>query len=145
MHSESALPRGLRNHNPGNIRRSPGVRYRGERIPSDDPDFRQFEAPEWGYRALFVLLYTYGRRYGLRTPRQLVTRWAPPAENDTAGYVAALCRRAELDPDAPLDLLDGSVMRPFAAAMSAVENGRAADSGAVARGWELFFGDFGRK
>ena len=52
------MSRGLRNNNPGNIRRSK-VRYRGEVHPSQDPEFRQFSAPEWGYRAIFVLLDTY--------------------------------------------------------------------------------------
>ena len=58
------MSRGLRNRNPGNIRRS-GVRYVGEKVPSGDPEFREFVAVEWGYRAMFVLLYTYRLRYGL--------------------------------------------------------------------------------
>ena len=61
------MSRGVDNCNPGNIRRS-RVRYRGEVHPSRDPDFKQFESMEWGYRAMFVLLDTYRRRYGLATP-----------------------------------------------------------------------------
>ena len=49
----SELPRGLRNRNPGNIRRS-AVRYKGE-TKSDDAAFKTFASTAWGYRAMFVL------------------------------------------------------------------------------------------
>ena len=55
------MSRGLRNRNPGNIRRS-GVRYKGEVRPSTDPAFKQFGSMALGYRAIFVLLDTYRRR-----------------------------------------------------------------------------------
>ena len=45
----SELPRGLRNRNPGNIRRS-AVRYKGE-TESDDAAFKTFASTAWGYRA----------------------------------------------------------------------------------------------
>ena len=54
----SRLSRGLRNLNPGNIRRS-SVRYKGEKSHSTDSAFKQFESLEAGYRAMFVLLHTY--------------------------------------------------------------------------------------
>ena len=47
------MSRGLENRNPGNIRHS-SSRYRGEVRPSRDPAFKEFEAIEWGYRAIFV-------------------------------------------------------------------------------------------
>ena len=62
------MSRGLENRNPGNIRQS-RVRYKGEVRPSRDPEFKQFESPAWGYRAIFVLLDTYRRRHGLRSLR----------------------------------------------------------------------------
>ena len=40
----------------------------GEKVPSGDPEFREFVAVEWGYRAMFVLLYTYRLRGGADRP-----------------------------------------------------------------------------
>ena len=73
------MSRGLANNNPGNIRRSK-VRYKGEVQPSRDPSFKQFESLAWGYRAVFMLLHTYRVRHGLRTIREMISRWAPPSE-----------------------------------------------------------------
>lgn len=133
------MSRGLANNNPGNIRRSK-VRYRGEVRPSRDPEFRQFETPAWGYRAIFVLLDTYRRRYGLDTLRGMITRWAPPVENRTDAYIRAVADDTGLDPDERLDTRDRRTMVPVAAAISRVENGVKADRAEVERGWELFVG-----
>ena len=70
------MSRGTDNCNPGNIRRSK-IRYKGERHPSTDAAFKQFESMEWGYRAMFVLLDTYRVRYGLNTLREMISRYAP--------------------------------------------------------------------
>lgn len=131
------MSRGLRNNNPGNIRRSK-ARYRGEVLPSQDPCFRQFATPAWGYRAMFVLLDTYRIRHGLDTVRGMLARWAPPAENRTAEYVRTVCGRTGIPADRRLDTRDPKTMIPLVAAMSYVENGVAADSAAVRRGWALF-------
>ena len=85
------MSRGIRNCNPGNIRRS-RVRYRGEKHPSQDPDFKQFESMAMGYRAMFILLDTYRVRYGLRSIREMISRYAPPTENHTALYIEAVWR-----------------------------------------------------
>ena len=61
--------RGIRNCNPGNIRNSK-TKYLGEVRSSRDAAFKQFETMAWGYRAMFVLLYTYSRN-GYRTLRQM--------------------------------------------------------------------------
>ena len=76
------MSRGLRNRNPGNIRRS-RVRYEGEVHPSRDAEFKEFRSMAYGYRAIFVLLDSYRRRYGLTTIRQMLNRYAPPEENFT--------------------------------------------------------------
>lgn len=138
------MSRGLRNRNPGNIRRS-NTRYVGEVERPTDPEFRQFVAVEWGYRAMFVLLYTYRLRYGLNTLRGLIGRWAPPSENRTESYIRFVADRCGLDEEEPIDLLDAGTMVPVAAAMSEVENGMQAVRADVERGWELFFRDFGTK
>ena len=132
----SELPRGLRNRNPGNIRRS-AVRYKGE-TESDDAAFKTFASTAWGYRAMFVLLHTYRVRHGLRSIREMISRWAPPSENRTEAYIRAVADDTGIDPDEPIDTRDRKTMVPVAASISRVENGVAADRRQVERGWELF-------
>lgn len=131
------MSRGLANCNPGNIRRS-SSHYRGEVRPSRDPDFKQFESIEWGYRAIFVTLNTYRRKYRLRTIREMISRWAPPVENHTEAYIRAVTARTGFSADAVLDTRSRQQMVPLIAAMSEVENGVKADFRAVERGWELY-------
>ena len=131
------MSRGLRNNNPGNIRHS-AVTYRGETHPSTDPAFKQFESVAWGYRAMFVVLYTYRQRHGLKTLGEMIGRYAPPAENATDRYVAAVARESGIAADQPLDTQDRAQMTAIVAAMSRVENGVPADSQEIEKGWELF-------
>ncbi len=131
------MSRGLDNNNPGNIRLS-RVRYKGEKVPSRDPEFREFESIEWGYRAMFMLLYTYHRRHGCRTLRQMIDRYAPPSENPTSAYLRFVSERAGIDPDYVLDATSGKDMIEVVCAISHFENGVPADRDAVIRGWRLF-------
>lgn len=133
------MSRGLRNNNPGNIRRS-RVRYKGEVRPSRDPDFKEFSTMAYGYRAVFVLLDTYRSRYGLNTIRQMLNRYAPPTENFTEGYVRFVADYSGVMPDEVIDTRSEKDMIPIVAAMSKIENGVAANIADVERGWELFVG-----
>lgn len=130
------MSRGLENRNPGNIRKS-NTTYLGEVRPSRDPSFKQFRTMAWGYRAMFVLLHTYDR-YGYRTLRQMIARYAPPVENRTENYIDCVSRWADIFADTPLDTLDPSVMIPVVVAMSRMENGVAAVDSDVREGWRLF-------
>lgn len=130
------MSRGLRNNNPGNIRLS-AVRYKGE-VASSDSAFKRFESAAWGYRAMFVLLHTYRLKHGLGTLRGIISRYAPPCENDTARYVDFVARRADTDPDEPLDTLSRERMVSVVCAMSRMENGAEARAEDVEAGWELF-------
>lgn len=130
------MSRGIENCNPGNIRRS-RVRYKGERHPSTDALFKQFETMEWGYRAMFILLDTYRIRYGLKTLREMIMRYAPPEENHTALYIDTVCDMTGVRPDEVLDTRSRRTMVPIVAAMSRVENGCAAQRTEVERGFDL--------
>lgn len=134
------LPRGLRNRNPGNIRRS-AVRYKGE-AESGDAAFKAFRTMAWGYRAMFVLLHTYRVRHGVATLRGMIARWAPPSENDTEAYLRTVARRSGIDPDAAIDTRDQPAMTCIVAAMARVENGTEPDEKEIAEGWRLFRTDF---
>lgn len=131
------LPRGVRNCNPGNIRRS-AVRYMGEIVPSGDPEFRQFRSVAWGFRALFVLLETYRRRYGLQTVAGIIARWAPPSENRTDVYIRRVAAAIGRAADASLDLDDPVTAQGLAAAIATVECGAAPNPEDIKAGWNLF-------
>lgn len=129
-------PRGIRNHNPGNLRRS-ADRWQGLAPVQADPDFFQFTAPEWGYRALLRTLQTYRRKHGLKTIAELINRWAPPTENDTEAYLRDVCRAMQVTPDFVPDTDDRETMCALAAAIAHHENGQPAVMADVERGWEL--------
>lgn len=134
------MSRGLTNCNPGNIRRSK-TRYKGERQPSRDSEFKEFESMAYGYRAMFVLLDSYSRRYGLCTIRQMLNRYAPPSENFTEGYIRFVSETTGIAPDEMLNTRAARDMVPVVVAMSQIENGVAAVMADVQRGWELFAGE----
>ena len=134
------MSRGLTNCNPGNIRQSK-THYKGERRPSRDREFKEFESMAYGYRAMFVLLDTYSRRYGLCTIRQMLNRYAPPSENFTEGYIHFVSAKTGIAPDEIVNSRAARDMVPIVAAMSQIENGTPAVMADVHRGWELFEGE----
>lgn len=83
--------RGLRNNNPGNIRIS-GSGWAGKvpRPQNTDGSFEQFAELRYGFRALILLLKNYMERHGLRTVRGIVSRFAPPNENQTETYINSM-------------------------------------------------------
>lgn len=131
------MSRGLRNCNPGNIRRS-RLRYEGEVRPSRDAEFKEFISMAYGYRAMFVLLDSYRRRYGLGTIRQMLNRYAPPEENFTEGYIRFVSQTTGIAPDEKLSTDSERDMVPVVAAMSKIENGVDAVMADVEEGWRLF-------
>lgn len=131
------MSRGLRNCNPGNIRQSRS-NFKGEVRPSRDSAFKQFESMAYGYRAMFVLLNSYHKRYGLTTIREMISRWAPPTENFTEGYIRLVAERSGIAADAEVDSRSERDMVPIVAAMSEIENGAKAVMTDVHEGWKLF-------
>lgn len=94
--------RGLRNNNPGNIRKDGKTVWQGMATAQPDASFVSFVSPEYGIRALAKVLHTYIAT-GTNTIRAIVTRWAPPSENNTAAYIAAVAAQTGINPDAPVN------------------------------------------
>ena len=113
--------RGLRNNNPGNIRKG-AVAWLGE-VPGTDPDFATFDTPEHGIRALGILLRNYQRRWGLDTVREIISRYAPSNENDTAAYVMDVAARLNVTPDERLNLNSDATLTALVQAVIHHENG----------------------
>ncbi len=118
--------RGIRNHNPGNLRESPGDKtlWRGERANDDDPVFEEFEHPVYGIRALAKVLLNYQGLYRLNTIQDMITRWAPPHENDTLAYIKHMCQETGFGAEDEVHLMeDRKVFAILVAAIIEHENG----------------------
>ena len=130
------LPRGLRNNNPGNIRRNSDV-FQGEKT-SSDREFKQFKSMAYGYRAIFKILFNYYRNYKLDTIRKMITRWAPPEDNNhTEAYIKTVSGYAGIPADDPININNREQMIRIVAGMSRVENGRDAEMSDIIAGWEM--------
>ena len=134
------IPRGIRNNNPLNIRRSKD-KWKGMAEVQTDCAFVQFKSLEWGWRAAFWLLTrTYYHKYRLYTIRAIIQKWAPPIENKTEAYIANVSRLTGIAPDEPLGIPSDQPSRwmMVAAAMAIQENGTTSiDYFALLRGWQL--------
>lgn len=115
-------PRGIRNNNPGNLRRTKDP-WQGLAAQQNDGEFFQFESAVYGLRAVARTLITYQDRHGLETVRQLIERWAPPTENHTEAYVRFAAKAAGVAPDAGVDVHRYEVLRPLVVAIVRFENG----------------------
>jgi hypothetical protein len=127
-------PRGLRNNNPLNIRHS-AEQFQGETTGADQA-FKTFISLPYGYRAAFITLATY-RSKGYNTIEKIVTRWAPPTENNTGSYISNVERWSGVPRHKVLTATDGTDYIMIVAAMSFIENGKNADITEVRAGFNL--------
>ena len=151
-------PRGIRNNNPLNIRRSKD-KWQGQINPSGngnvngngnnsspkgegrgEAEFVQFYSMEYGWRAAFVILCrTYYGKYGLKTIRDIVSRWAPAKENNTEAYIRHVSDYTGI---APNKVLGSPQEHPtqwllIGYAMAVVENGKALPVVPMLKGFAL--------
>lgn len=123
MTTGSNKPRGIRNNNPGNIRW--GDEWQGL-VPKNqrtDKSFCQFNKPEYGIRAMIIILRNYQSKHGLRTIAGVIKRWAPPKENDTQAYINSVAAATGTGADSQLDLNDSRKLFPLLQAIIRHENG----------------------
>ena len=118
----------MRNNNPLNIIKSQS-KWLGEVRPGTDSRFAQFESMEYGLRAALKLLRTYYTNHGLRTIRQIISRWAPAFENHTEVYIQSVARQTGLQPDTQLPPMKEETRQVWCSivlAMASVECGLSA-------------------
>lgn len=96
------VPKGLRNHNPGNLRYVASIQWNGQ-VGDDGTGYAVFDTDEHGVRALGHQLQTYAGR-GLTSVTEIISTYAPSNENDTQAYIADVAQRVGVDPNAPLDV-----------------------------------------
>lgn len=116
-------PRGIRNNNPGNIRHGAnwhGLNPDGRKI---DPAFCVFTDSIYGIRALAKVLVNYKKIHGLNTVRQIISRYAPPNENQTTAYIQSVAKQLGVYPDTIIDIEERGVLTVFIKAVIRMENG----------------------
>lgn len=118
--SRDRQPRGVRNNNPGNIEFRPTNAWRGQ--TGSDGRFATFATPEAGIRALAIDVGTKSRR-GLNSVQSIISAYAPPSENNTAAYAAAVARALGVSPTARIDLNDPAIRAGLVSAIISHENG----------------------
>ena len=89
--------RGLRNRNPGNLRKSNKFTWNGE-VGVDDKYFCKFSSDFYGIRALAKDLKSKRRR-GLTTLDKIIPVYAPPNENNTEMYIHKVSVWSKTKPD----------------------------------------------
>lgn len=116
------LPRGIKNNNPGNIRHGTQTVWVGESKDQPDYSFIKFDSPDYGIRALMKILLVYYNEHGLKTIKDIIERYAPPTENDTASYIAIVTKLTGVG---ATDIISDitSMLVPIAKAISINENG----------------------
>merc|ERR1712061_412862 len=83
------VPRGIRNNNPGNIRDF-GIPWEGL-AGKDNADFCKFKSAHHGLRALSRDMITKIGN-GVNTVDKIISKHAPPNENDTSSYIKHVAR-----------------------------------------------------
>lgn len=104
--------RGIRNNNPGNLRLT-DIAWKGKvpRSQNTDGAFEQFRDDAgvpghiWGIRAAYVDVRSK-LSGGYNTVRKIISRYAPPNENNTEAYIAVVARAVGKSADAALTSAD---------------------------------------
>lgn len=107
--------RGLRNHNPGNVRAAPNA-------VGNDGSFPQFGSDADGLAAMARQLMLYGDR-GNNSISGILHTYAPTKENITSAYIDDVSRATGYQAQERVNLHDPTVLRNLMSAMIRHENG----------------------
>lgn len=127
------ITRGVRNNNPGNIEKGSawqGLATHDEMTTEQRAEtrFAVFKSPEWGIRALAVVLITYQDKRQAKdgskidTVQEFIERWAPPSENNTRAYWYQVAYKMGVGANQYIDVHDYNVIKPMVQAIIAHEN-----------------------
>lgn len=112
--------RGIRNNNPGNIRKGKD-KWQGLAKEQPDASFCTFIDPTWGIRAIARILITYQDKHGTENVAEIISRWAPNTENDTQSYINTVCREIKRASNTHFDCHKYADLAPLIAAIISVE------------------------
>lgn len=113
-----------------------GTRYSNEYKPKRDKIV--FEAVEWGYRAMFLMLRNYSLLYGFNTLTSLIKRWGKSRHiNYLKRYIGTLSKRLGIPRNGYVDTEDPMVMIPFVSIMVQIELGVTPELEELLVAWDL--------
>jgi hypothetical protein len=133
-------PRGIRNNNPGNIRKGSSP-WTGK-IPhskNTDKAFEQFKEMRYGVRAMAKLIHNYVFKYDVKDLHGIISKYAPSSENNVEAYVQSVAKNSKINPhdnaanwynniDDVSRLLDAMILH---------ENGKRVEMSTIKEGVEL--------
>lgn len=129
------IPRGIRNNNPLNIRR--GTNWLGLSKTQNDLSFCQFNSLTYGLRAGLIIIRTYMQKYKLTSVHAIVSRWAPPSENNTDAYVKSVSSMMKIHALQTFDFGDRGRIVALVSAMCKVETGITIDQKLIESAYDL--------
>lgn len=104
--NQSGYPLGLRNNNPGNLRPSL-IPWMGQIGSSGN--FCQFKDLSYGLRAMAVDLSNKITKDGLDTITDIITKYAPPSENNTQAYINSVASYTGWNANDTIDFNSGNL------------------------------------
>lgn len=110
-------------NNPLNIRYSERNKWVGQ--TSQLKGFCVFKSMEYGYRASYLLICKYITG-GFDTIEKIITRWAPPCENNTVSYIDFVEKQTDIPKNKTINcnsLEDYWTVLIIIAAMARMETG----------------------
>jgi hypothetical protein len=105
------LPAPLRNNNPGAM--MPGGKL------------AQYPDMQTGLQQMDANLASYGKQ-GVNTLTGVISKWAPPNENNTQAYIQDVSQRLGINPTQPIDLSNPAVRQAISTGIMLHENGPSA-------------------
>jgi hypothetical protein len=124
---------GMRNNNPLNIRYNSGNHWQG--LTGENKGFCTFKSRVYGYRAAFVNLQTY-HVAGKDTIREIINKWAPATENNTAAYISTVCKASGFSADVKNNF-NFTNYKKIVSAMSVVESAYKPTEAELQAAWDL--------
>lgn len=115
------MPKGIRNHNPMNLRYYPAIQWDGQ-IDPDSDGYARFSTVEFGIRAGVKNLVNGYFARGINTPRTIITRYAPSHENPTDAYIEFIADQMNIEKDEAIQLTRNNMIR-LTSAIIRFENG----------------------
>jgi hypothetical protein len=101
-------------NNPGNIKKTNGslslFKFRLADT-QDNSKYLVFRSPEDGIGAMTDLLQIYQKQHSLLNITDMITRYAPPSENDTKAYIDFVIKQTGLSPTINFILGQNSLVR----------------------------------
>ena len=111
---------GQRINNPMNLRQF-GQGFLGDE--GEEDSFIKFQDPAYSYRAADMVLDKYGRDYGINTIEDMISRYAPPSDdNPTEAYIDFVSQKTGIGSGDPIDLQDPELRAQLMAPMAMLES-----------------------